>query len=850
MISSYKTLSSRYLKKNKKRTILTMIGIILSVALISCIGMFISTIRHSMIEDTKNIYGDYHVAIVNARKYNIDNIKDKSMIDSYGLLDKPEEGVPFIKDKEIKVIKSDNESFKILMSKLLEGNFPTKDDEIAIEKWVLKFLEKPVKIGDEISVTDKDNTTKKYRLSGILENRRDAQVSGCANAYTYISNPSEKSKILIKLKDSADIKKFIKDARDSYGKENIQTNNHLLVLTGGLDKDDINNAISIVAGIIIGIVVIATIFVIYNAFNISIADRMTQFGLLRAIGTTKKQMRSLVFREASVMSIISVPIGLVCGALALYIVAFIFSKMPGTDGFNRLQVIIEPKVIIISTVVSLATIYISAFLPARAAGKISPLLAISNSTLINKEKGKKGKKWLSKVFKIHKVMAIKNVKRSKKRFYLSTISMAISVILFVTFSSFMDFTKNFRGADNEDTKVNFEIYGEKGINENVIKEVNNIDEVSKVYTAYTPIIKSKALVKDSDIPEIVKNTNKKFENAKLNNEDKKLVDLDIDFYNKDKMSASKAYVKQGSIDNLGENEVIIIRDTFFIDKKGKVINSPISKLGVGDEIVVDSSSINIPKVGNPENANKNIEGEKKVNKKDNFKDSDVIKLKVKAIMDVTPFENFLGFDDMKVISRLEDKDKILKANKDNKDDIYVDKLSIILKDKTSESTVDTKLKAIEEQNSGIRYTNKIAESKNRESANLQMQILLMGFITVISLISSVNIVNTVSTNIILRRRELAGLKAIGMTDKEVKNMITLEGMLFGVYGGVIGSIIGTILSYLLYKAMTVMIGFSYTFPIKYIIISLVAVMLIGYISALIPLGRLKKDSIIDAIREN
>ncbi len=824
-----------------------MIGIILSVALISCIGIFISTVQNTQLEETKNRLGDYHVTILNAKKNSIDKFKSNPKVDTVGLVEKPEQnepGIPFIKDKEIKLIKEDAESFKLSRVKVLEGTFPTKDNEIAIEKWVLKFLDKPVKLGDEISIPDENKNTKTYILKGILENRNNAQGSGTVNAYKLIDKPSEKTKIMIKLKDNVDKKAFIKELKDEYGKDNVGANNSLLRFTGESENDNTNNALITATCIIIGIVAIATVFVIYNAFNISIAERMKQFGLLRAIGTTKKQMMNLVLREATVMSIIAIPIGLLCGVIAIYIVAFIFSKMPGSEGLGKLAVIVEPNVIIISTLVGLVSIYISAFLPARAAGKISPLVAINNGTLITKEKNKRSKKWLNKIFKVNRVMAIKNVKRSKKRFYLSTISMAISVTLFVTFTSFMDLTNTFVGPTNEENKVNFELgaISDKGISEDIIKEVKNIDGISKINKSYTTV-DSNALIKENQISDLLKKADRTFEDVKFNGENRKNVALSMNFYDKDKMSDSKSYVKEGSIADLKENEVIIARDNIFFNEKGKLFKGAVTDLKVGDEIVIASNSIKVPSMSGEENKEKET-------KKEQFNDSEVIKLKVKAVMDVSPFEDGMLPYNIKVISRLEDKDKILKANKANKNDIFVNRLSMVLKDKSYESNVDSKLKAIEEANTGLRYTNKIAEDKARQSGELQMKILLMGFTTVIALIGSVNIVNTVSTNIILRRKELAGLKAIGMTDKEVKNMITLEGMLFGVYGGIVGSIIGSILSYLLYKQMSGILGFDYIFPIKYIVIAIIAVIFIGYISALIPLGRLKKDNIIEAIRED
>jgi putative ABC transport system permease protein len=130
-----------------------------------------------------------------------------------------------------------------------------------------------------------------------------------------------------------------------------------------------------------------------------------------------------------------------------------------------------------------------------------------------------------------------------------------------------------------------------------------------------------------------------------------------------------------------------------------------------------------------------------------------------------------------------------------------------------------------------------------------LQILIYGFITVISLISSVNIINTITTNIILRKREFAALKSIGLTQKGLKKMIVIEGILYAVVGTAYGSVIGSGLSYLMYRGLSDVREFGWNIPFGAIAISLVASLVIGYLSVLSPLSRIKKSNLIEAIRE-
>ena len=145
-----------------------------------------------------------------------------------------------------------------------------------------------------------------------------------------------------------------------------------------------------VLAIIIGIVFIATVAMIYNAFQISVVERMKQFGLLRAVGATPAQIRSLVFKEASLLALIGIPLGLVMGVIAIYCIAIVF-KIIGGNSVEVMKPGISIGVLGLSGIVSLLAIYCSALLPAIHAGKISPLVAISSRAYIRKEKKQENK---------------------------------------------------------------------------------------------------------------------------------------------------------------------------------------------------------------------------------------------------------------------------------------------------------------------------------------------------------------------------------------------------------------------------------------------------------------------------
>ncbi|WP_346886903.1 FtsX-like permease family protein [Clostridium sp. UBA1056] len=839
MISSYKTLSWRYLKDNKKRTILTIIGIILSVALITSICTFILTVQNSMLENTKKTIGAFHVAITNVSENEINKIETNPKVNSIGVM-VSEDAVPFIKNKSIQLNYLNEAAFKLMNVNLEEGQLPKNDNEIVIERWILRYFNEEIKVGDVVKIQDETGNERNYILSGIAKDDWKNQSEGISKAYL-IKNSSiikEDSTVLVEINEKADKQEVISEISNLVsGKSKVEQNKELLRLTGESSNGGLNRSIYSVTFIVIGIVVLATVVVIYNAFHISIAERMKQFGLLRAIGTTKKQIMTLVIREASIMILIGIPLGIFFGIVSVYCIVFTFSKISGFGDFSNLKVVISPLTLLISGGIGAVTIYFSAYLPARSAGKISPLVAISSQSLIKKEKKNKSGKFLGRLLKVDTAIALKNVKRNKRRFYVTVLSMAISVTLFVAFTSFAKFSNNFAEKVTEDNDMAFSIFQNYNTDERqdidgkIIEEVKSIPGIEETYINYK-YIPMEGFVDNSAIPKEVRqwaseNDSEDLFNSKVDGENKSKIRVVFQAYEDNKLEAAKKYIKEGSIDNLKDGEVIIVRETIFFGEERSLI-APMAKLKVGDEVLISNAEYS--------------DGQKEFNSKD------LKKVKVAAIVDVQPFNSVEYQGILNVIGSKETVKNIIEGNPQQMENFKIDGIGIKISDESYVDKIDESLKKIENTNAGLNYNNKIEAAKSDKAFKLQISILLMGFTIVIALISAVNIVNTVTTNILLRSKEIAALKAIGMTRKQVKKMITFEGVLFGLYGGIIGSILGTILSYVLYNPMSNIRDFKFILPWESIIIAIIAVVIMGYVSALIPLRRLNKENIIDGIR--
>lgn len=496
-MNSYKEITNKYLKHNKKRSILTICGIILSVALITSIGLFIKSMQNTFIQEAIRDYGSFHVSINSSSDKDYSKVNDNPKIEKVGLRENWDE-ISLKSSKGIELIKFDKNALELLPYEAVEGSLPKAEGEIALENWALNYIDNSSKIGDNIKLKLSDGQIKEFKLTGFIKNNAYSQYRGISTGIIYSDKFNmNKATMYITISKKADISDTVKELRKTFKK--LNTNEDYIRLLGEGSSKNVNNSLYSIAAFIIGIVVIATVAVIYNSFQISVVERIKQFGLLRAVGSTPRQIRSIVLREATVMSLIGVPIGLLCGVLAIFVVAQIF-KMMSNSVFGELNVDISYTILAISALVGLMSIYVSALIPARFAGKISPLVAISSRNSIVKEKIKKNRGRIVKKFlNINSLMAFKNIKRNKKRFNITVFSIVISITLFIFFSSFVNMTMNFTGSKTESENAHFFVMGvldkkdNSSLTDKIIDKIKNNEEVAEVITNRQNYI-SKALI--------------------------------------------------------------------------------------------------------------------------------------------------------------------------------------------------------------------------------------------------------------------------------------------------------------------------------------------------------------------
>ncbi|MGV8980145.1 ABC transporter permease [Clostridium sp.] len=835
MITSYKKLTGKYLKRNKKRTILTIIGIMLSVALISTIGLFFKGIQDAQIQDAKNSGGSFHLAFLKTDEKLISKIVNNPKVSRSGFYNISKEVK--IGDKlVVNIITATDKALELFPYNAKVGRLPENENEVAMEKWILPYIENDAHVGSKINVNNKECT-----LVGILEDNVQNQIDGKGLILSKNNNIDKKTaSLLVEISSKTNLKTAVGELKQLGEKDSVIENTYLLQMQGAGDSNSGFEGLYTALAIIIGIVVISTIAVIYNSFQISVIERIKQFGLLRAVGTTPSQIRKIVLREATILAVIAIPLGLVCGIIAIFGISVAF-KLIGMDSVMPMKISISPMVLCISAGVGLVSIYLSALVPAYFAGKISPLNAISGRNSITKEKIKRRKNVvIQRIFGFEGALAAKNIKRNRKRYRITVFSIVISVVLFVTFKSFMDMSLNITSDLNESKDIHFSVVRDnKGTTEktNIDNEIEDnikaLKSVDKVYGVYETYFFDMAINKNSEMKKI-KDMNDTYKKTTLGGVEKTLIGSSIVIYDKNSLEASKKYLQSGNIDIdklNSENGVILIgKNRLYDQNTKKEYFGPIADIKVGDEIDLQYDAFR--------------QGED-IKVKTEFGSGKIQKVKVMAILENDPFSYRGDSNGLKIITTEEMGKKLIGGK-----DIKPVNLNIVLKDKKNEDVGKAAIETAIKSNPSLQVINNIDSNRKSKSAILMVQILLYGFVLVVSLIGSINIVNTLTTNIILRKREFATLKSIGLTQKGLKKMIVLEGLLYGIVGAIYGCIIGCGISFLLFKSMGGFREFGWMVPWQAISIAGGAAIVIGYLSVLSPLSRIKKENLIQAVRED
>lgn len=924
-----KTLTLKNLKLNRKRTIVTIVGIILATALLSALVTLVSSFQYSMIEYQKQKGGDFHVKFSNVKMSELSEFKNNRNIEStfetMGMGFAKLDGCKNEDKPYAYVMATDEAGFERGCFKLIEGRMAKNEDEIVIPRHLKTNGRIDIKVGDEITLdvgkrydsntegviwensayeheaeTLTDIVTKHYKVVGIMERPGYGMEDYSAAGYTFVTYSDELAAIdngtkseadttltvysrytqkALRNKDAvtADIigvdeKLFAKannssvemtaEESDRFLKEmenakyDIYMKGFLISYECVFPIDGTFKALFTVATVVALIIILTSVYCIKNSFNISITEKIRQYGMLASVGATRRQIKSSVKTEAAMLGVVGIPVGTMSGILASLILVKVVNALSAGWLNFALSFHTSLPALILAVILSIATIYFSATGSARRAAKVTPLEAIRNTKEIKIKSAKlKTPAIIGRIWGIGGVISYKNIKRNKKKYRTTVTSIVICSVTFIVISYFMSMAFSVVGMSYASVDYNI------GINMSCKKDLD-IEKLSELLSGIEgakDYLVGAGYYFDVDKPEYTKEygeyCGQLYDDSEDVSQEFLITVLNDKSYDK--------YASDAGIKNADTGAILVNKGTFDVynEKSSKYVKEEMElyKYKAGDTI---RCGYNVYEDAvDDDNA---VEGDTESSTEDNsgYVDEETINKGVRKTVDVTIagvtdkvptcyngygntsllFMNQKGFESLWADGKSGNEFKPGNA-------IY----SAYVVAENADEYQDTLEKETAEnpEYSQISFyvSNMDKQMRDEKSLFTLLGVFAYGLIVVIALIGITNIINTLSTGMELRSREFATLRSIGMTDKQFAGMVRLESVFISVKALVIGVPLGILISYLLCVMMNRMDdAIIYEPPYKAIILCIVVVIMLIYAIMKLSMTKLRHNNIIETIK--
>lgn len=859
-------LSIRSFRSNKTRNIIALIAIALTTILFTSLFTVAISMNYSWQQQTmRMVGGSSHGGFKYLTEEQVNELKDHPLIKEYGttvMLSLPLEP-PFHKH-HTEIRYSNDNGAKMFFSYPTTGRMPMENKELATDTKVLDLLGVPHELGQKVTFTyplGDDNITETFTLCGFWENDDAMQASQIWLSKDYVSEKlasydrefyNERTFNLIgawsldvMFDNSKDIDKKLSIIAEDNGYSILDSSAANYLDTGvnwAYTSTHLNSGdrmITLLAlAMIVVLIVITGYLIIYNIFQISISNDIRFYGLLKTIGTTHKQLKRLIRNQALLLSILGIPIGLLLGfIIGNSLTKIIMSNMTTTSTY----ITFNPWIFIGSALFSCVTVLISTRKPGKMAASVSPMEAVRFVDKITVKQKIRKTKTGSKVYQ----MASANLMRNRKKTILVILSLSLSVILLSSIYTFakgfnMDkFLSKFVVSDfvvghadyfnsdfgNESQKVTESFIS-------AINEQEGITEKGRVYY-YTEL---------ASVLQTKKNYMKYYSNwpvdwldpSVLSKKDEDKIEMNVGIYGLDELPMKYLKLVDGSIDLEQMNqEHAIIQIISDDDYSNPYMNQAI--YDIGDKLNIHYiTDYTIDDKGNL-TENNGIDIEYKVVATavipNNISVRSYGNLKFAMAADTMKEDmKIINYDNIDAFSTMNYMINVAPECEKN--------LELFIKDYTTNVETDMNYE------SKSTYTNQFETYQN-------MFLLVGGVVSlIIGIIGIMNFINAELTSIMSRKRELAMLNSIGMTGKQMKRMLVIEGLFYGVNTIVISLIVSIFVGFFLIKQMENLLWFfKYQFTILPILGVLPIFILLGIIIPLSAYRITNKQSIVERLRE-
>ena len=893
------------LEKNRTRTIVTIIGIMLSAAMICASTTLVSSMRNFVLRCAIHIDGDWYGAVYDAAYKDYEDIRDSDRVSSaayaqvlgYAKIDSANERKPYLY-----VLGGDVASgyFETMPVHLILGTLPKDSTEIILPEHLTSNGKVNYKLGDTVTLDVGDRTLdgrrlgqdtpvytydsetqveimsgerlentepRTYTVVGIYERPTFEDYS--APGYTALTAADTKSAeqspihCYFKLHKPAGVYDFMKEM--GYTQEyRYAYNTKVLLYSGTAPFDSFLTAFYSLAAIIIALIVFGSVSLIYNAFSISVSERTRQFGLLSSVGATRKQLRRMVLFEALAVSIVGIPLGILVGIGGIGITLLLI----GDKFFSIVRVAIPMRLcvswqaVVIAAVIALVTVLISAWIPSKRATRVSAVEAIRQSMDI-KVSGRpvRTSKLAYKLFGLPGVLAGKHYKRNRKKYRTTVVSLFMSIVLFVSAAAFTDYmmesAEGGLASDQFDLIYAAESDASAAMTPDALLELL-FSEPNVTGGTYT---KKQFLQGDISREYVTAMFADRFSSFGTESEDAAPKELGISGY--------LYFVADAEFNRLLEKYNLKEADYYDRDKplgialdRNIELDRRLEKYVTLDTLQGDGCVIEglyYVEIDGYYRKDSRIDenGNKVVLYQNRDNENDIIELpyeesfakytlRSEKTIEEAPF--FVSRSTPVAINMIYPYSMLESVIPEAALNQFRNTEYFLTSSNHTASFENLATVLTENGLSSRQLFDYAANAETNRNVVTIIRVFAYGFIVLISLIAAANVFNTISTNISLRRREFAMLKSVGMTQKGFRRMMNYECLLYGSKALLLGLPVSCGITYLIYRAVTTAYETSFHLPWAAIGIAVLSVFLVVFATMMYSMSKVKKDNPIDALK--
>ncbi len=898
----FRKVTFQTMKQNRTRTIVTIIGVLLSAALFTALFSFCTSLMDYL--ERTYIYrsGDYHISVLRAddqtrEDCQTDTDTEKMAVSQYvgyAKLDTENDYKPYLYLEA-----ADDTYFSSMPVHLITGRLPKSEQEILLPDHLNYNGVVSYKLGDRLTLDLGDRSfdgagegeylyqenpyteelpetlnvreEKTYQVVGFYERPNFESYSAPGyTALTYREGESEYpagSNLYIRLKHPGRTLESFQQRHhlEQYGGS---LNWEILRFSGTFQASNVSSVVFLLA-IIFGILVmVGSISLIYSAFAISVSERTKQFGLLSSIGATRRQIRRSVMWEAVLVSVIGIPLGLCVGLAGMGITFhFVGEKFQSLiESPYSVNLSVSWPALLGAVAITILTVWISILVPSKRATRVTAMEAIRQSQdICPAKKEVRVSRLFYKIFGLEGLLGKKYFLRSKRRYRTTIASLALSIILFISVSSYCNFLQTLVNA-NVSTANYDVVYRMTEKNETLLQELLQVKSAQQAVCSVTDHV---AMGFDiADLSDEYKKIQKEIY-GKYDGEDFQ-EDAVYRYYLDD--SSYKAFLIDQGIDPdkyLGKKlpPAIVCNQTKQIhwsENGGRtsyqypVLKKGITSLSLPVDEQTKKEGYDLYQIGVRMSADGTMEygyyylpeGESPVYDEEgnvDFSQAEFVPVKMEEV----PLGDYV--DDVPMGMSEDSGLLVLVYPMSALPDEFESGMQCYFAAEDHEALVEEITGILRDHGLSTGEYNLQDQAAYEESDRNIITIVNVfsyGFIILISLIAVANVFNTLSTNIALRKRDFAMLCSIGMTQKGIRKMLRYECVLYGLRSLIIGIPVSLVVSGCIYLVTTgALQGALFQVPWTAILVAVICVFAVVFVTAMYAVRRLQKENIIEALKE-